>query len=116
MAPVVTVAVKFVELGSGLTGVSSARRVAGAYVTVAGIYAPVAVTLSVKVVALSVAGSIASLNVAVTVAPVETAVNPLGGWFVMTRGGVMSAVVTVEAAVTAEASDNNPDVQFAETE
>ena len=78
-------------------------------------FAPVAVILRLNVVVLIVVGSIASLNVAVTVAAVETLVAPSTGTITTMRGGVTSAVVTVEAGLSGDGSDKSPAVQFAET-
>jgi hypothetical protein len=114
-APVVTVTVISVKLGIGFAGMNSAARVATVYVTVPGMRAPVVVTFMLNVVVLIVAGFIGSLNVTFAVPNVETTVVPFNGMFDVTRGGVTSRVVTVDAGVSAEASDSNPEVQFADT-
>src|SRR6266550_5303517 len=114
-APVVTVTVMLVKLGIGFVGMNSAARVVALYVTVPGMAAPVVVTFMLKVVGFIVDGFIGSLNVTLAVPNVETTVVPFNGMLEITRGAVTSRVVTVDVAVSADASESNPEVQFADT-
>jgi hypothetical protein len=65
---------------------------------------------------LIVAGSIGSLKFTVDVPPRDTPVAPFTGIVERTRGGVMSIVVTVDCAVSADRSETIPPLQFAATE
>jgi hypothetical protein len=104
-----------VEFGSVLVGVNSATRVAAVYFTVPAMAAPVDVTFIVNVDVLIVFGSIGSLNVTVDLPARETPVAPFAGLVAITVGGVMSTVVTVDAAVSADLSEITPDLQLAAT-
>src|SRR5260221_1474543 len=77
-APVVTVAVIAVELGSALVGVKSALRVAAEYVTAPGIKAPPE-AFRKNVVVFIVAASIGLLNVTLAVAFDAMPVAPVAG-------------------------------------
>jgi hypothetical protein len=90
VAPPLTVAVYVVPLASGELGVSVAVSVAASYATVAG-------TLDgpwrVNVLVVIVVESIGLLNVAVTLAPVATAVAPFAGTTEVTVGAIGPEVV-----------------------
>jgi hypothetical protein len=90
------VAVNRVDAASGLVGVNVARKVDALYETVAGIRTFAALR-NWKVLPLTVAGSIASLNLAVTAEMRLTPVAPVEGVRAITAGGVVSPVA--EAAV-----------------
>ena len=71
-------------------GVNVAVNVPALYVTVPATAVPPVVVFNVNVVALMVAGSIASLNVAVTVVVIAMFVAPSVGDVDTTVGGVVS--------------------------
>jgi hypothetical protein len=114
--PVVTVTVSCVRFGSGDEGTNSATLVVALYVTVPARICPEDVTLILNVDVLIVAGSIGSLNVTVDVPARDTPVAPSIGDVELTRGGVISTVVTVDSVVSAERSETIPPLQFAATE
>jgi hypothetical protein len=84
--PPASVAVYEAPRASASAGVSVAVRVAASYATDAGTTAFDA-SRSLNVVPVSVEGSIASLNVARTVAPLATPVAPSSGVSASTLGG-----------------------------
>ena len=90
VVPPFNVAVYDVEPESGALGVNVAIRVAASYVTFAGTSVPAA-SRSSKVELLIVAGSIASLNVALTVVNVVTPVADAAGDLDVIVGAVVSA-------------------------
>jgi hypothetical protein len=106
-APVVTVAVNDVAFGSDADGVTTAVRVAEVYVTAPGSVVPPDV-FNTNVVALTVVGSIASLNVALIVDDRATAVAPLTGFVDVTVGAVTSGIVIADVVLSTDCSDVNP--------
>lgn len=113
-APVVTFAMRVVELGNALVGVNTAVRVAAVYPTAPGIKAPPDVFRK-NVVVLIVAASIGSLNVTLTVALDATPVAPAAGVEEVIVGGVTSGIVIADVAVSAESSPGIPICPLAET-
>jgi hypothetical protein len=85
LAPVVICAVYVVLIASGLVGAKVAVVPVAAYVTVPG--TGVAPCARVKVVVVIVAGSIALLNVAVTLRLTDTLMSLLAGLVEVTVGG-----------------------------
>jgi hypothetical protein len=67
------------------------------------------------VAVVRVVGSIGSLKVTSEVPARETPVAPFKGITAVTRGGVISRVVTVASGDSGDCSDRTPEVQFAET-
>src|SRR6266540_5686539 len=92
---------------SGLDGVNVATWVVVLYVTIPGTAVPELVTRIVMFVALIVAASIASLNVMLMAAVVDTPVAPFAGEVAMTDGAISSRVVNVEVNGTAAFPDRS---------
>jgi hypothetical protein len=112
--PVVIVAETVEAFGRGTVGVNWAVRVAALYETAPGINAPSDV-LRKKVAVVMVAGSIGSLNTAVTLDESDMAVAAAAGFVEATVGGVTSGTVSVAAADSEDNSDTTPSCPFADT-